>query len=43
MKFFYQGYRKIPIKSSVGLIFGGAHFQRGLLLEGILHFKIGWA
>ena len=22
---------------------GGAHFQRGLLLEGILRFKMGWA
>ena len=25
-----------------GLIFGGAYFRRGLLLEGILHFKMGW-
>ena len=25
-----------------GLIFGGAYFQRGLLLEGILHFKTVW-
>ena len=22
---------------------GGAYFQQGLLLEGILHFKMGWA
>ena len=26
-----------------GLIFGGAYFQRGLLLQGILYFKMGWA
>ena len=26
-----------------GLIFGGAYFQRALLLEGILHFKMGLA
>ena len=25
-----------------GLIFGGAYFRRGLLLEGILPFKMGW-
>ena len=25
------------------LIFGGAYFWRGLLLEGILRFKMGWA
>ena len=25
-----------------GLIFGEAYFRRGLLLEGILHFKMGW-
>ena len=24
-----------------GLIFGGAYFQRGLILEGILCFKMG--
>ena len=26
-----------------GLIFGGAYFRRGLLLERNLHFKLGWA
>ena len=26
-----------------GLIFGGANFPRGLLLEGFLHFKMGLA
>ena len=26
-----------------GLIFGRAYFRRGLLLEGILRFKMGWA
>ena len=26
-----------------GLIFGAAYFRRGLLLEGILRFKMGWA
>ena len=26
-----------------GLIFGGAYFRRGLLLEGILRFKLGLA
>ena len=25
------------------LIFGGAYFLRGLIWEGILHFKMGWA
>ena len=25
-----------------GLIFGGAYFRRGLLLEGILRFKMSW-
>ena len=42
-------YRKIPIISP-GLIFVQnlrlfcwAYFRRGLLLEGILHFKMGWA
>ena len=44
-------YRKIPIVSPrftfvqkayfAGLIFGVAYFRRGLLLEGILRFKIG--
>ena len=47
------GYRKIPIVSPglifvqkaflAGLIFGGAYFRSGLLSEGILHFKMGWA
>ena len=23
-------------------MFGGAYFRRGLLSEGILHFKMGW-
>ena len=46
-------YRKIPIISpgayicSKGLfvefIFGGAYFRRGVSLEGILRFKMGWA
>ena len=46
-------YRKTPIISPgliffqnpffAGLIFGGAYFWRGLLLEGILRFKMGWA
>ena len=45
-------YRKIPMISPGlifvqkaffgGLIFGGAYFRRGLLLEGILRFKMGW-
>ena len=26
-----------------GLSFGEAYFRRGLLLEGILRFRIGWA
>ena len=26
-----------------GLIFGRAYFRRGLLLEGVLRFKMGWA
>ena len=26
-----------------GLIFGGAYIQRGLSMEGNLHFKIDWA
>ena len=26
-----------------GRIFAKAYFQRSLLLEGILHFKMGWA
>ena len=34
-------YHKIPIISP-GL-FCWAYFRRGLLLDGILHFKIGWA
>ena len=34
---------KIPMISP-GLVFGRAYFWRGLLLEGVLHFKImGWA
>ena len=52
--FWVVTYHKIPIISSglifvqkafffAGLIFGGAYFRRGLLLEGILHFKMGWA
>ena len=46
-------YRKIPIIRPglifvqkavlLGLISGGAYFRRGLLLEGILRFKMGWA
>ena len=28
-------------KTLKGLIFGGAHFRRGLLSEGILRFKMG--
>ena len=43
-------YRKIPITAYIcskgffaGLIFWGACFQSGLLLEGILHFKMGGA
>ena len=53
MNFSYQQsvYRKILIiwayicsKSFfAGLIFGGPYFQRGLFLEGILRFKMGWA
>ena len=46
-------YSKIPIISPglqyiyskgyfVGPIFEGAYFRRGLLSEGILHFKMGW-
>ena len=45
--------RKIPIISpglifvekafSLGLFSGGAYFWRGLLLKGILRFKLGWA
>ena len=38
-------YHKIPIISPgliFGLIFWGAYFWRGLLSEGILHFKMGW-
>ena len=45
-------YCKIPIISPglifvqkaffAGLIFGRAYFRRGLLLEGILRFKMGW-
>ena len=45
-------YHKIPIinpglifvQKAVlpGLFFGGAYFWRGLLLEGILRFKMGW-
>ena len=27
----------------LGLFWGGAYFWMGLLLEGILHFKMGWA
>ena len=43
-------YRKIPISPGLvfvekafllGLFFGGAYFQRGLLLDGILRFKMG--
>ena len=35
-------YRKICLKGFfAGLIFGGAYFRRGLLLEGILRFKMG--
>ena len=42
-----SSYCKIPIISPGlifvdGLILGGAYFRRGLLLERILHFKIGW-
>ena len=47
----HRNHRKIPIISPglifvqkavlLGFIFGGAYFQRGLLLEGILHFKKG--
>ena len=46
-------YRKIPIISPglifvqkaflMGLFSGEAKFRRGLLLEGILRFKMGWA
>ena len=48
-------YRKIPVQSNnpwanicskgcfAGLISGEAYFRRGLLLEGILRFKMGWA
>ena len=45
-------YRKIPIITwlifvqkafLMGLIFGGTYFRRGLLLEGILPFKMDWA
>ena len=53
MLFIYVAYRKIPIIRPglmfvqkaffAGLIFGGAWFRRGLLLEGILRFKMGWA
>ena len=45
-------YHKIPIISPglnicskgffAGLVLGGAYFRRGLLLEGILRFKMGW-
>ena len=45
-------YSEIPIISPgltfvqkaffAGLIFGGAYFRRGLLLEGIVRFKMGW-
>ena len=50
----YINYRKIPLISPglitdlfkglfwCGLIFGGAYFWRGLLLAGILGFKMGW-
>ena len=49
----FMQFRKIPIISPelilnfcskdcfAGLIFRGAYFQRNLLLEGILHFKMG--
>ena len=45
-------HRKIPIITLIfvqkaflfaGLIFGRAYFRRGLLLEGILCFRMGWA
>ena len=39
-------YHKIPIISPglifAGLIFGGTYVRRGLLLEGIFRFKMGW-
>ena len=48
-----QDLGKIPIISTglifvqkdffAGLIFGEAYFRRGLLLEGILRFKMGWS
>ena len=51
--FVIMKYRKIPIISPglifvqkaflVGLFLGGACFQRGLFLERILRFKMGWA